>query len=197
MDEVNQLGDGSAALVTCELCGATPRADEAKLANGHRVCPACAAQLQAELAQASVPQAILPRAIAAGVVGALLGAAVWAAVVIVTDFEIGYLAVLVGFLAGFGVKYGARGATGKVLQQAAVGCTLLGLLATKYIVFAHYLSGAAAKEGVQLGYLSPGMLMTFPRALVGMLSPFDLLWLFLALTSAWRVPAPPRVMVTR
>lgn len=183
-------------MVACELCSAAVAVNDAKLANGHRVCAACAQQLQAELANASAPPDVLPRAIAMGALGALVGAGVWALVLILTDFEIGYLAVLVGFLAGMGVKYGARGATGRHLQKAAVACTFVGLVATKYLVFAHYLSAAAAKEGVQLGYFSAGMLLTFPRALGSMLSPFDLLWLFLAFSSAWRVPAPPRVTVT-
>jgi hypothetical protein len=195
MGDVTQAADGG-AVVACELCSASVPANESKLANGHRVCAACARQLQAELASANAPPDVLPRAVAMGALGALLGAGVWAAVLIITNFEIGYLAVLVGFLAGMGVKYGARGATGRQLQKVAVACTFVGLLATKYLVFAHYLSAEAAKEGVAFGYFSPGMLMTFPRALVSMLSPFDLLWLFLAFSSAWRVPAPPRVTVS-
>ena len=196
MSEVTSAADAGAALVACELCSASIRVDQSKFANGHRVCAACAQQLQSELAQLSAPPDVLPRAIVMGALGALVGAAVWALVLIVTNFEIGYLAVLVGFLAGLGVKYGARGATGRRLQKVAVACTFGGLVATKYLVFAHYVVQAAAKEGVALSYVSPRLLSMFPRAVFSMLSPFDLLWLFIAFSSAWRVPASPRVTVT-
>jgi hypothetical protein len=196
MAEVSQAADGGSALVRCELCSASVRVDESRFANGHRVCATCAGQLESELARASVPADVLPRAVAMGALGALVGAGIWALVLIVTKFEIGYLAVLVGFLAGLGVKYGARGATGRQLQKVAVACTFVGLVATKYLVFAHFFSVAAAKEGVALGYFSPGVLLTFPRAVFSMLTPFDLLWVLIAFSSAWRVPAPPRVTVT-
>jgi hypothetical protein len=195
MGDVSEAGVGAAALVQCELCSRSVSVGESKFANGHRVCSTCAGQLQTELAQASAPTDVLPRAIAMGALGALVGAGVWAAVLIATDVEIGYLAVLVGFLAGYGVKYGARGGTGRQLQQVAVACTFFGLVATKYFVFAHFVSVDAAKDGIQVGYFSLGVILTFPRALFSMLSMFDLLWLFLAFSSAWRVPAAPRVTV--
>jgi hypothetical protein len=196
MSDLTVAAETGPTLVTCALCSASVRSEDTKLANGHRVCPACALQLQAELARANEPDEVLPRAIALGALGGLLGAAVWAVVLIVTDFEIGYLAVLVGFLSGYGVKYGARGAGSRRLQKVAVACTLVGLIAAKYLVFAHFCSAAAAKEGVSLSYFSPGLLLMFPRAIVSMLSPFDLLWVFIAFSSAWRVPAPPRVNVS-
>lgn len=181
--------------LVCELCSASIAPGQEKLANGHRVCAACAAQLEAELALGQASADVVPRAAGFGALGALVGAAAWAAVVIITDYEIGYLAVLVGFLAGYGVKYGARGQHGRPLQHAALVCTVVGLIASKYFIYAHFLSQAAAAEGVSLGYLSGPTITSFPRALVSMLSPFDLLWLFLALSSAWRVPAAPRVNV--
>ena len=194
--EVVGAGDAQpAAALTCELCSATIAPGQEKVANGHRVCAACAAQLEAEVAQGQASADVVPRAAAFGALGALIGAAVWAVVVIVTNYEIGYLAVLVGFLAGYGVKYGAGGQHGQQLQRAAIGCTLVGLIASKYFIYAHFLSEAAAEEGVSLGYFSSATLTSFPGAIVSMLSPFDLLWLFLALSSAWRVPAAPRVNV--
>ncbi len=181
--------------MTCELCSAGITPGTEKFANGHRICPSCAAQLDAELSQGQASAEVLPRAAAFGALGAIVAAAAWAAVVIITNYEIGYLAVLVGFLAGYGVKFGAKGQHGKQLQRAALACTVVGLIATKYFIFAHFLSQAAAQEGVSLGYFSPVTLKAFPSAIPSMLSPFDLLWLFLALSSAWRVPAPPRVNV--
>jgi len=51
----------------------------------------------------------LPLGIAGGVAGALAGAIAWAAISAMTSFQIGYMAVGVGFLAGFGVRKLGRG----------------------------------------------------------------------------------------
>ena len=190
-----QAGGAPASEVACALCHTNVALSTTKLANGHRVCPACALQLERELAQGDARTDDLPRAVALGALGALVGAAAWALVVVLTDFEIGYLAVLVGFLAGYGVKLGARGGHGKTLQQIAVACAAVGLLATKYFMFAHFFTTGAAKEGVKLGYFSPATLSAFPHFLGSLLSPFDLLWVAIALSSAWRVPRAPRIVV--
>lgn len=196
MGDATEVGQNAVvAEVPCELCSAKVSASETKLANGHRICAACARQLETELAQAAAPVEVFPRPVLLGALGALSGAAVWTLVVVITDWEIGYLAVLVGFLAGYGVKYGAHGAHGRSLQKAAVACAFGGLVASKYLLFAHFFATAAKAEGLALGFFSPQTIAAFPNALAHMLSPFDLLWLFIALSSAWRVPAAPRVTV--
>lgn len=42
-----------------------------------------------------------------GLIGGLIGAAIWAGLIYFTGFEIGYVAVFVGFLSGVGVRFGA------------------------------------------------------------------------------------------
>jgi hypothetical protein len=200
MGEVNQVTGVSPGIkFACDICCATVLSGQEQYVSGQRVCGGCASEQQGKApALAGAPglrsgegEDALLRAGLLGSAGALVAAAFWAAVVIVTDYEIGYLAVAVGFLAGCGVKLGARGAHGKRLQQLAVACTVLGLFAAKYFIFAHFLSSAAAAEGVELGYFSFGTMAAFPSALGELLSPFDLLWLFIAVSAAWRVPAPP------
>ena len=44
-----------------------------------------------------------------GAVGAVIGAAIWATITIVTEFQVGYMALGVGYLAGFGVKTMGKG----------------------------------------------------------------------------------------
>ena len=196
MSDTSGVSEGAlGAQIACELCSASVPMSSTKIANGHRICGACALQLERELAQGSAAADVLPRAAAMGALGALVGAAIWAVVVIVTNLEIGYLAVLVGFLAGYGVKYGAGGAHGRRLQKTAVACAFGGLVATKYIIFAHFFTAAGQAQGYKLGYFSFATVAAFPRVLLALLSPFDLLWLFIALSGAWRVPASPRVTV--
>jgi hypothetical protein len=73
----------------------------------------------------------LPLAIFAGIGGAILGAAVWAGVTVTTEFQIGYMAIAVGFLVGYAVRLGNGidkifGITGAIL--ALLGCVLGNLL---------------------------------------------------------------------
>jgi hypothetical protein len=74
------------------------------------------------------PSASLAGGILAGLLAAVVGAAVWAAVTCTTKYQIGWMAVGVGFLVGFAVRKFGRGGTplyggiGAVL--ALVGCLL-------------------------------------------------------------------------
>ena len=49
---------------------------------------------------------------------------------------------------------------------------------------------------MHIGYFSGRMLQLFPDFLGKMLSPFDLLWVFLAVGAAYRGPAPKRIQVS-
>jgi len=48
----------------------------------------------------------MPKAVIAGVVAAILGGLIWAAVTIITNFQIGWMAVGVGLLVGLAVRQG-------------------------------------------------------------------------------------------
>jgi MFS family permease len=69
-----------------------------------------------------------------GVIGALLGALLWGAITALTSFQIGFMAIGVGFLVGFGVRMLGHGMDrifgymGAVLSLA--GCVLGNILAT-------------------------------------------------------------------
>jgi hypothetical protein len=80
----------------------------------------------------------LPLALLGGFGAAVLGAALWAAITVVTEYQIGWMAVGVGFLVGFAVRllgkgldkiYGFIGA-----GFALVGCLLGNFLATVTII---------------------------------------------------------------
>jgi hypothetical protein len=100
--------DGSERLqATCAACD-RPIADAYFDVNGTTVCASC----QGEIArQAETPRGvgILARAIAFGVVAAVLGAALYYAVIAITNFEIGIVAIAIGYMVGFSVRKGAGG----------------------------------------------------------------------------------------
>jgi hypothetical protein len=63
----------------------------------------------------------LPVGILAGMVAALIGAGVWAGVTVATGYQIGYLAIGVGFLVGVAVRIFGKGVT---TPFAVAGCVL-------------------------------------------------------------------------
>ena len=67
----------------------------------------------------------LPLGISAGVVAALLGAAIWMAVTVMTGFQIGYVALGIGALVGYAIRVAGKGSTIPFGVAGAV-LTLLG-----------------------------------------------------------------------
>jgi len=135
---------------------------------------------------------LLP-AILGGGVAALVGGAVWALIVTMTGYVIGYMAWGVGLLAGFAVVYSAGGRRGVSLQLLAVGASLLGIALGKYFTFYYLLKQAVANRqgaevAAQIPVISKGLILFFVTMLPKMLSPFDLLWVLLAVVSAWSIP---------
>ncbi|WP_373045373.1 hypothetical protein [Vulgatibacter sp.] len=181
----------------CSLCSNAVPTHETRTAELRPLCTGCADQLEKDLAAEKNLGSRFPVALAAGIAGALVAAGVWAAIVVFTEYEVGYVAVLVGYLAGMGVKLGAGKARGKSLQITAAALGLFGLVVAKYFIFAHFFAASLAEDGISAGPFDPTILAIFPVALPGMLSPFDLLWVLLALSTAWKVPAASKVALQR
>lgn len=179
---------------TCALCGQTIPGIPRHSVQGRPLCATCAGQLEREL-EAEKGTARVPLATAGGLAGALVGAGVWAAVAVFGNLQIGFIAVLVGFLAGKGALLGAGSGRGRPYQVAAGTAALVGLVAAKYFIFAHDAAEGLASRGLDVGPFDLVLLRLFPRELPGMLSAFDLLWVFLALTSAWKQLAPSGAQV--
>ena len=67
-------------------------------------------------------------------VGALIGAAIWAGVLVATEYEVAYIAIGLGFLAGLGMSIGYKD-EGVVPGLTAVGMALFGILVAKGAAF--------------------------------------------------------------
>ncbi len=63
----------------------------------------------------------LPAGVVAGLAAAIVGAVIWAVITVVTKFQVGYMAIGVGFLVGFAVQTFGRGITNAF---AVAGCLL-------------------------------------------------------------------------
>jgi hypothetical protein len=163
----------------------------------HREAPQLVEALHASLLNQArreqVRAASLLPAILGGGVAALVGGTLWALIVAGTGYVIGYMAWGIGLLAGFAVMYSAGGRRGVPLQILAVGASVLGITLGKYFTFSYFLKQAIAqRQGAEIAarfpIVSKGLILVFVNALPKMLSPFDLLWVVLAVLTAWRIP---------
>lgn len=179
-DVATQTACGLCTRPTCRKCGG--------YVNSRPVCKNCVAQIQQELDAERADASHIPGGLIGGVIGALLGGGIWAAVAIVTNLAIGYLAVLVGFLAGYGVFLGAGKRKSKQLQYVAVGCAFLGLVLGKYFIVAHVIMKKYPNDG--LSYLDSRVFHVFTENFSKFFEAFDFLWMFLALGAAVRATKP-------
>src|SRR5215472_894450 len=82
------------------------------------------AQMQYALAQLRAQQNLAGGALA-GLAAALIGAAIWAGITFATNYQIGWMAVGVGFLVGYAIRTIGRGID-RVYGYLGAGLSLLG-----------------------------------------------------------------------
>lgn|SRR5262249_27936115 len=136
---------------------------------------------------------IVVPALLGGGLAAVVGGSIWALIVIATGYEIGFVAWGIGILAGLGVVLFSKGQRGLPLQLIAVFTGALGVVIGKYGTFFYFFRKAVegkfgAEAASNLGIFSEKTMESFSQNIVSMLSPYDLLWVVLAVMTAWRVP---------
>ena len=134
------------------------------------------------------------RGVAGGIGAAIIGGVIWWVIVVVTDYEIGFMAVGLGFLTGFGVLLVSGGKRGVPLQAVAVVSGVLGIVLGKYFLYVYFLRqvveeqfGRAAASTVTL--LSGDVLDAFVTDFTVVFSGWDILWVALAIYTAWKIPS--------
>jgi hypothetical protein len=136
---------------------------------------------------------VLVLAAVAGLAAAVAGAIAWTIVVAVTDFEVGIVAWAIGYVVGWAVALVAQTRRGLPLQVVAVVCALLGILLGKYGTFAHDVREAVEEEiGAEAvpAYWDTDVIDFFFEELDSVFGIFDLLWVGLAVFTAWRMLRP-------
>jgi len=104
--------------LTCAFCGQSV-ADYYYHVGGKLACKHCQPQLAAALAMS--PR--FWRALLLGVLAAALGSAIWFGIIEATGYEVGLIAVVLGFLVGTAVRKGSGGVGGLSMQLLAVFLT--------------------------------------------------------------------------
>jgi len=79
-----------------------------------------------------------------GLVAAMVGAGVWAAVTVATEYQIGWMAVGIGFLVGYAVRFAGKGIT-PVFGAVSSVISLLGCAVGNLLTFTWFIASA---EGI-------------------------------------------------
>lgn len=139
--------EGAGSTVTCALCKGSVR-NEYYDVQGAPTCVLCTHKVQRGLAGGPGPFAF-GRALLMGSGAAVLGAIIYYAVIAITNFEIGLVAILIGWLVGRAVRRASRNYGGRRFQLLAVALTYLavGLAYTPFIAK----SEIAKRQGATTG----------------------------------------------
>jgi hypothetical protein len=129
----------------------------------------------------------LPLAIAAGTGAAIIGAIIWAVFTVMTNYQVGLIAIAIGFLVGYAVRLGNGvdkifGVTGALL--ALLGCVLGNVLS---------LIGFFAKSEQVSFFSALGSIdySVLPQVMISAFDPMDLLFYGIALYEGYRFSFRP------
>ncbi len=97
--------------------------------NEQPFCATCKAEVERELGGSPGPAGFVKAALG-GVAGGIAGALLYYLVLALTGYEIGIIAIAVGFLVGKGVRWGTGNRGGRLYQALAVGLTYVAIVST-------------------------------------------------------------------
>ena len=121
--------------------------------------------------------------VAAGVVAMLAGTAAWVGVTVGTGYQIGYLAVGVGFLVGFAMRKFGHGQT-PLFAGIAAGLSLLGCALGNLFTGCQFI---ATEFEVPFGEVVGNLdFASIQEIMTAMFSPMDILFYGLALWAGWK-----------
>ncbi|MCX6744486.1 MAG: hypothetical protein NTX82_03110 [Candidatus Parcubacteria bacterium] len=129
------------------------------------------------------------RAIIGGILAAAIGGFIWAWIVILTNYEVGYMAVGLGLLSGYFVLLFSSKQKKLLFQIIAVISSVLGIFAAKYYIFYYFVRQNVAKDygltaSQSISLISMDTLKMFIEYLGNLLSGYDILWIILAIITA-------------
>jgi hypothetical protein len=166
----------------CVACS-RPLTDTYHTLNDRVLCEPCRRRLESEWTSASGAARVLP-AFLWGLGGAILGAALYYGVLALTGYEIGLIALVVGWLVGRGVRQGSGGRGGALYQAMAIVLTYASIVST-YVPMLAQDPEAAATSPLVLFLMAATIPFLTPFVATGQ-GLIGLLILAFALYEAWR-----------
>jgi hypothetical protein len=182
-------GVGATGCTSCRQ----PLGDVYWTLNGHVACTRCKEQAEAWHAGGGSSVARVFKAIALGSLGGIVGAAIWYLIAHYAHLTIGFVAILVGWLVGSGVRKGSGYRGGLGYQLLAVGLTYLSIAASQYPEVV-----AGLSEGDRAMNRVLACVVALPLCLI---SPFFMNIISIAIAAfglfeAWRINRPHAVAIT-
>ena len=127
--------------VTCANCKKAINAGEQHTYKGKNgtdvyLCADCKTQIN-EAFKKEAREVNLPKALLGGFVAAVLGCIAWFGIEVVTGYQIGYVAVGLGYLIIRGILYGSGNRRNSKLQLIGVILALLAIVGANYFIGVH------------------------------------------------------------
>lgn len=153
---------------------------QAEQASAAPIDPAQAQYLEQQLAS----QQNLIAGLLGGAAASAFGAAAWAGITVASEYQIGFMAIGVGFLVGFAVRFAGKGVTSVFGVVGAffalLGCLVGNLLAVTAV--------AAGNEGLGLIEVLPQLTPVIALDLmIAWFTPIDLLFYAIAVYEGYRL----------
>lgn len=145
-----KLGSKATGNVICSNCGkASPVGEQFtyKGKNGNEIylCNECKVKVN-QAFETQTKNINKVRSFIGGFIGAFLGGLAWYIIELMTGYEIGYVAVGVGYLVVKGISIGSGYKKGNTLQIMSVCLTLLAIFGAKYFLGVHYIQDALLRK---------------------------------------------------
>jgi hypothetical protein len=140
-----------------------------------------------------------------GAIGAVLATGLWYGVVAITNFQVGIVAIAVGFIVAQGVVLGAGRHPSILLVPISLAFTLVSLVVSEYLIANHFYNAAvaeiAAEMGLSVGEVSEiaalGGVPTTPLELVRFSLESDPITLLFWAIAGWEAFVIPMRAATR
>jgi len=130
----------------------------------------------------------LPMAILAGLVACLVGALLWAVITVATEYQIGYMAIAVGFIVGYAVRFMGKGLD-PIFGVIGAAFALLGCLLGNFFSLVGFAANDMAMTYVEtLGSIDYGIV---PEVMMETFSPIDLLFYGFAIYEGYKFAIRP------
>ncbi len=126
----------------------------------------------------------LPMGLVGGVAAAIIGGVLWAAITVATGWQLGLVAVGIGFLVGYAVSYIGKGIT-PIFGYMGAGLALLGVVVGKYLTMV-----ALWANATDLGYIETFTTVPFDvikELVIRNFSPIDLLFYGIAIYQGYKL----------
>ena len=178
-------GTTQPGVTTCAACQ-NPITGNYYAAGEHVFCPSCREQILASMTGGSAARRFF-RAVVFGVLAGLLGALLWYAVRKLTGYEVGLIAVVVGWAVGAAVRKGSS-------DRGGIGYQILAAIITYCCIVTNYVPDVYAEISKEHGDAPLALLLIFSvviaflaPVLAGLSNIIGMLIIGFALWEAWRI----------